>query len=236
MTCRYAIYFAPESGSALEEAGASCIGRNARTGWSGQPHPVEGITEERLFALTESPRRYGFHATLKAPFRLANDHLEISLIEAVSHLASRIEPFEMPQLSVSSLHNFVALIPQEESSALRDLADRCVSMLDAFRSPLTPEERERRKPDQLSSQQRNNLDRWGYPFVFDEYRFHMTLTGPVETSEAEQIIQTYQSVFEPVLAEATVANSITIFVQNEPDQPFGLRQRFPLGNTSVNKL
>lgn len=228
MTFRYALYFTPEPDSPFELAGAICLGRNARTGRSGAPLSIDGIPTNRMLLITAAPRRYGFHGTLKAPFRLAADHLEASLIEATAHLASLIEPFEMPQLSVRQLGNFITLKPEADSDALRNLADRCVAMLDPLRAEMTPEDRARRKPDQLSDQQRNNLDRWGYPYVFEEFRFHMTLAGPVDAAEAPVLIDAYRLLFEPVLANPISVNTITVFQQNEPDQPFHIRQRFSL--------
>ena len=49
--------------------------------------------------------------------------------------------------------------------------------LDPFRAPLTPSERARRRPEDLDPRRRALLDRWGYPHVFEAFRFHMTLTG-----------------------------------------------------------
>lgn len=228
MTSRYALYFTPEPDSPFELAGATCLGRNARTGWSGPPFSVNGIPANRMLTLSAAPRRYGFHGTLKAPFRLAENHLEASLIEVTAHLASLAEPFVMPPLCVSRLGNFIALTLQADCDALRDLADRCVSMLDPLRAEITPEDRARRKPDQLSDQQRANLDCWGYPYVFDEFRFHMTLTGPIDTAEAPALINAYRLLFKPVLENPISVDAITLFQQKEPDQPFHIRQRFPL--------
>jgi len=227
MTSRYAIYFAPEPDSPFEQAGAICLGRNARTGWSGAALAVDGIPAKRMQTISAAPRRYGFHGTLKAPFRLTENYLKATLVEAVDHLASQTEPFDMPQLSVSQLGTFIALKPERDSNALRNLADRCVSVLDPFRAPMTEEDRARRKPEMLTDLQRTNLDRWGYPYVYDEFRFHMTLTGPVDSDEAPILINAYQAVFEPILSKPVLADSITLFEQKEPDQPFVIRKRYP---------
>ena len=228
MTSRYAIYFAPEPDSAFEQAGSLCLGRNARTGWSDEPLPVAGIPKARLQVINAPPRRYGFHGTLKAPFHLNDQFIEANLVEAIDRLASQIDAFALPPLAVKCLGNFIALVPQQESSDLRNLAERCVSDLDAFRAPMTDSDRARRNPDRLTLQQRNNLDRWGYPYVFDEFRFHMTLSGPVEVGEASKLIEAYRIVLEPVLNMLIQADAITLFVQKEPDQPFSIKQRFPL--------
>lgn len=227
MSSRYALYFTPEPDSAFERAGATCLGRNPRTGWSGEPLSVPGIDAARMRTITKAPRRYGFHGTLKAPFRLAPDYIVANLMEAVSRLADGLSPFAMPPLSVAQLGDFIALKPQHDSDALRDLADACVAALDPLREPMTQGDRERRQPDKLTAGQRSNLDRWGYPYVFEEFRFHMTLTGPVEPKEADVLIPAYQNVFNPVFVEPVPVNFITVFEQKEPDQPFIIRKRFP---------
>lgn len=227
MTSRYAIYFAPEPDSAFEQAGAACLGRNARTGWSGDPPLVPGIPPARMQVITAAPRRYGFHGTLKAPFHLAETYIETSLTEALAHLAAQLVPFEMPRLTIAELGNFIALKPQDDSDALRTLADTCVTTFDPLRAPMTQEDRMRRQPEKLTAGQRGNLDRWGYPYVFDDFRFHMTLTGPVEPEESEPLMNAYRQVFDPVLAEPVSVDCITVFEQKEPDQPFTVRQRFP---------
>ena len=35
----------------------------------------------------------------------------------------------------------------------------------------------------VTERQASNLDRWGYPYVFDDFRFHMTLTGPLTADD-----------------------------------------------------
>ncbi|MEQ9487827.1 MAG: DUF1045 domain-containing protein [Alphaproteobacteria bacterium] len=226
MTSRYAIYFTPEPDSAFEQAGATCLGRNARTGWSGAPLHVPGIPPARMQVITAAPRRYGFHGTLKAPFHLAETYIDASLMEAVAHLATQLAPFDMPPLTVAELGSFIALKPQADSDALRNLADTCVTTFDPLRAPMTPEDRARRQPDKLTAGQRENLDRWGYPYVFDEFRFHMTLTGPVQPEESKPLMDAYREVFDSVLAEPVSIDCITVFEQKQPDQPFSVRQSF----------
>ncbi len=127
--------------------------------------------------LTRAPRPYGFHATLKAPFALADPRGEAELRAACADFAARPRAVPVIEPVVSLVGGFVALVPADVPEALTRLAAECVETFDAFRAPLTASDRARRNPAALSARQVAHLDRWGYPYVFDEFRFHMTLTG-----------------------------------------------------------
>ena len=71
---------------------------------------------------------------------------------------------------------FVAIVPATPSPGLDELAADCVTGFERFRLPMTAQERSRRLAAGLSQHQTANLERWGYPYVFEEFRFHMTLT------------------------------------------------------------
>jgi hypothetical protein len=134
--------------------------------------------------------------------------------------AAGIEPFFIPRLVVGQLDGFFALLPATPVAALNRLADDVVVAFDRFRSPLSEVEIERRNPDALSAQQFSNLHRWGYPFVFDSFRFHMTLTGRVAGAEAERVRAALDEVFGPVLAAPVPVDGIALFVEPEPGAPF----------------
>ncbi|QYZ69790.1 DUF1045 domain-containing protein [Neotabrizicola shimadae] len=146
--------------------------------------------------ITDEPRRYGFHATLKAPFRLAPGTTAEALDAALAVLATRLAPVTLTGLALTPVGRFLALTPADPSDALQDLAARCVADLDRFRAPLTPEDIARRRPDRLTPNQRRLLDLWGYPYVMDEFRFHMTLTGPLDPEPAAAVA----AILEPHLA------------------------------------
>ena len=59
---------------------------------------------------------------------------------------------------------------------IQSLAEIMVREIDAFRKPLTKEELNT-KTKGLTRSQDENLIKWGYPYVFSEFRFHMTLTA-----------------------------------------------------------
>lgn len=136
-----------------------------------------------------APRRYGFHATIKPPFRLADGRDVQGLMVALRRLAATLAPVSVPDgLTLTCLGNFVALVADPQPPDLTGVAARVVEALDGFRAPLTPEDRARRRPDGLSVAERHNLDAWGYPYVMDSFRYHMTLSGPLSPAQAAALI------------------------------------------------
>lgn len=224
---RYAIYAAPPAGSALAAFGASWLGYDAETGEAQTPPRIEGLTPERWDALTRRARHYGFHGTFKAPFALAEGTNAEGLIEAVTALAAGYAPFDVP-LRLARIGGFLAMTPAEELSALADLANRCVEQLDRFRRPETPEQVAQRRAG-LTARQSAHLDRWGYPYVFEDYRFHMTLTDPLAGAESAQLQSALASLLEPLLARPLPIDALCLFRQIDRAAPFRLIRRAPLG-------
>ncbi|MFD1795378.1 DUF1045 domain-containing protein [Paracoccus aurantiacus] len=177
---RYAVYYTPPQGQFADFA-ARWLGWDAVAGREVAQPVLPGLD---IAKITSAPRKYGFHATLKAPFRLAADRGSDALYAAVEKLAERLSPVTLDGLTLSRIGGFLALTPVGETAGLNELAAEVVKTLDPFRDALTAAEIARRNPDALSPRQRAYLDRWGYPYVFDEFRYHMTLTSSL--AEAEQ--------------------------------------------------
>jgi putative phosphonate metabolism protein len=176
---RFAIYFVPAANSALYRFGAAVLGYDCYTGAPTARLPDVGVAEAEWAALTAEPRTYGFHATLKAPFRLRDEFGPDDLLADVRTLAASISTIPVIEPAVELIGGFVAIVPRVASPALDRLAADCVTAFERFRLPMTAEEQSRRLAAGLSPHQAANLDRWGYPYVFEEFRFHMTLTGRV---------------------------------------------------------
>ena len=174
----------PGAGSGLDRFGAALLGYDAFTG-EDLPFP-EGVLQAApdWRGLTGDPRKYGFHATLKAPLSLAPGRTEAELVSACEAFAATPRAIPVITPVVGSISGFIAVIPAEPPAELIRLAADCVSEFDAFRAPLTEADRARRNPSRLTPRQREHLDRWGYPYVMDDFRFHMTLTGRVGPSGA----------------------------------------------------
>src|SRR5262249_48288739 len=142
---------------------------------------------EELAELTAEPRRYGFHGTLKPPFALAAGATEAALLDAAGKFALSQSAFNLPGLHLVSISGFLALVPTERSEALHALADTTVQHFDVLRAPASPEELARRRRARLSPRQEALLERWGYPYVMEEFRFHLTLTRRLSAEERARI-------------------------------------------------
>src|SRR5262245_44541671 len=175
---RYAIYFVPPPDSGFYRFGAGFLGYDCYSGADLGYTEKTGLRQAEWAALTRTPRTYGFHATLKAPFRLLPTLAETQLVAELEGFAR--SPRVIPEIAptVQTLGQFIALVPTRAEASLDRLAADCVTAFDGYRRPVPPEERHKRLATGLSPRQVENLDRWGYPYVLDEFRFHMTLTGP----------------------------------------------------------
>jgi len=217
---RYAMYFTPPPESPLTRLAAAWLGRDPFSGAAVQPPATAALARAEIAFHTAAARRYGFHATLKAPFELAAGESEASLADAVARFAAGVEPFAIPRLVVGQLDGFFALLPAAPVAALNGLADDVVRAFDRFRLPLSETEIERRNPDALSAEEFHNLHRWGYPYVFDAFRFHMTLTGRVGGGEAERVRAALEEVFGAALAAPVPVDGVALFVEPEAGAPF----------------
>lgn len=182
---RYAIYYTPPPGP-LARFGAEWLGWDIAAGMTPPRRPdIPGLPAP-LDALTETPCRYGFHATIKPPFRLAPHGTQAALADAVTAFCATRAPVVIPALALARLGRFLALIPQGGTSALNALAVDTVRDLDGFRAtPITAEIARHDRPTLLPAQAKN-LRRWGYPHVMECFHWHMTLTGKRPRAEADQ--------------------------------------------------
>jgi putative phosphonate metabolism protein len=217
---RYAIYYAAEADSALSRFGAELLGYDAHTG-SELPFPDEAL---RLAAdwreVTADPRKYGFHGTLKAPMALASDKTEAELSAACAAFAGKARSIPVIRPIVDSISGFIAVIPTEAVSELQQLAADCVRDFDTFRAPLTAEDHARRTPAKLSERQRDYLDRWGYPYVVEEFRFHMTLTGRLDANRRGPIIEMLRRRFAWLRLDTLAIDRISLFRQEDTESRF----------------
>lgn len=221
MSRRHAVYFAPAHGSPWWRFGAGWLGRDERDDLDlPQPAPP-GFDASRLHALTAEPRRYGFHATLKAPFRLREGADEAVLRTRLAALASRLRPLPLGRLVPVWMDSFVALVPAQRDAALEALAARCVTDLDDLRAPLRAAELARRRPEALDERGRRLLADYGYPHVLERFRFHMTLTGPVDIHLAGRLVpHLAPRIADLNLAHPPVLDRLCLFHQAAPDRPF----------------
>ena len=220
---RVAVYYAPEPDDPLARRGAAWLGRDAESGAPAVQPPIAGIAE-----LTAEPRLYGFHATLKPPLRLADGADWAGLCDAARTLAAGVAPFDLPPLAVADVHGFLALRETAPCPALQALADLCVAVLDPFRAPPNGDELARRRRAGLSPAAEAMLLRWGYPYVFGTWFFHLTLTRRLSPAERATIAPQAAAWFAPALARPRQVRAICLFTQASPGAPFRLAERLPL--------
>ncbi len=217
---RYAIYFAAGSDAALSRFGAELLGYDAYTG-NELPFPHDALHVAPDWRdISADPRKYGFHATLKAPMALVSGRTEPELMAACAAFAGKARPLPVIRPVVDSISGFIAVIPAEPVDALQRLAADCVRDFDSFRAALSEEDRARRRPEKLSERQRDYLDRWGYPYVMEEFRFHMTLTGRLDAERRGPILAMLRERFAALGIGTLVIDRIALFRQDDAKARF----------------
>jgi putative phosphonate metabolism protein len=225
---RFALYFTPAPESPLARFGAGVIGYDCDVGASVGRRQLDGIDAAKAAAATAEPARYGFHGTLMAPFALAPGRSPNELTNALATFARGRAPVPLGRLKVAGIGAFTALVPAGSQDAVAALAGDCVTAFDGFRAPLTARDRERRLAARLSPRQAELLERWGYPYVFAEFRFHMTLTGRLPVQERARWQESLATAFAP-LAEAPVTiDAVSLVRQDDRATAFRVIARRPL--------
>lgn len=217
---RYAIYFAAGADHALSRFGAELLGYDAYTGDEVSfPQDALDIAPDWR-DITADPRKYGYHGTLKAPMALAPGRTEAEFKAACATFAEKARPMPVIRPVVDTISGFIAVIPAEPVDALQQLAADCVRDFDAFRTALTSGERARRKPEKLGERQREYLDRWGYPYVMEQFRFHMTLTGRLNAERRGPILEMLRGRFAALDLETLPIDRIALFRQGDAASRF----------------
>lgn len=223
---RHAIYYAPLPGTAFHDLGSRWVGRDAFTGEACAQPDVAGIQ-----VVTADPRRYGFHATLKPPFALRETVNDEALLRAVAALAAGQDSFTVA-LKVGVLDQFLALVPREPLAPLQRLAEVAVRELDGFRQPPSDDELARRRLSDLTPSQERHLAEWGYPYVFGDFRFHMTLTERLPPSDIERFRSAAEAHFAPVLAEPVAIDGLSLFTEAARGAAFIATRQFPFARSA----
>ena len=205
---RVALYRAPECGDPLGHLGNAWLGRDPELNVTLAQPDIPGIEE-----MTQAPRVYGFHATLRPPMRLATGWDEF--FDCASALARAKTPFDLPPLRVADLSGFLALREQAPCPALDALADACVRATDPHRRRASPAEIAQRRGPGLPPEQDALLLRWGYPHVLQHWRFHMTLTRRLDAAEMAYMRPAAEAHFAGVLGASRRVSEICIFAQRE---------------------
>ncbi|UCI31709.1 DUF1045 domain-containing protein [Mesorhizobium sp. B4-1-4] len=226
---RFAIYYTPAPQHPLTAAATTWLGRDAFA-----PGACSADAGER--ALISQPRRYGFHATLKAPFRLSDGACVEALERALRGFAANIPACPIGPLRIDLIGGFFALVPSQPLPSLRGFASRVVEEFDRFRAPMDADDLKRRMNGGLDDVEMTNLVTWGYPYVRSRFRFHMTLTDRVPEDQRAPMQARLEEVFEPHLGEDYHIDALSLFVQEHRGADFVVRSQFPLRTGAVLQM
>ena len=219
---RYAVYLTPAPQSALALRGAQWLGYDCHEGAVVTQPPYPELPKH-----TAKPSRYGFHGTLRAPFELRHDQTPENLVEATARFASN-RPHLSLRFSVGRLGSFLALVPHRSESVIA-LQEALLPAVEFCRAPLTIYDRSRRAASGLTPRQKTLLERWGYPYVLDELRFHLTLTDAIAGEELARVENWADAHFAEAIKEAIQDMGLAVVAQPDRDTPFTTMAFHPLG-------
>lgn len=232
MIPRYAIYYAPSAVHPLSMAASAWLGRDAFTNKVCERPVLGGLEGIDLDRLTQDARHYGFHATLKAPFELHSEQDEAGLLSAFSALTTRHSPFQA-DIQVAALGPFLAFVLAKGSPQMQALHTDCVVALDGFRAPLSDFDLNRRLHADINPRHESQLREFGYPYIFEDFRFHMTLTERISDQALRaQVLAVLQDHFQD-FAGPHDFETLAVFKQEARDQPFTILDLQPLTGHSV---
>jgi putative phosphonate metabolism protein len=228
---RVAVYFTPPADHPLVRAAAAWLGRDAFSGSALERGPAEGFGASELRDLTADPRRYGFHATLKPPFRIGDERSLDELRNFLAAFCRQRAATSIPALRLTEIGPFFALTADGGSAAVDALADHVVRAFDPFRAPPSDAEMARRRPVILTARQRKYLEDWGYPYVFADFRFHMTLTGPVPADRRVPMRTVLRERFASFIGRPLAVDGLALFCESAPPGDFVVDTYAPLAAT-----
>jgi hypothetical protein len=226
---RYAIYYAPQGGE-LFELGRFWLARDVLSGENLPPPALPGLSPDLHADIVRAPHRYGFHGTLKPPFHLAAAFGEGSLVLALEAFAAARRAFQMPPLKVTIVNDFVALTPSRPCRELDALGRACVVEFERFRAPMTVRERARRLDANLTPRHEELVAEFGYPYVLDQFRFHLTLTGSLDPEALARWQRQLRELWALALGRPVPVEGVALF--RSPDLNGAFRQIgfFPFGS------
>lgn len=225
---RAAIYYTPHPCSQLSRAAAQWLGRDSISLCVAGYRPAQSVTFERYNQLVAGPFHYGFHATIKPPFQLVDGATLHQVAAKLRQFAQQQQRFTLPALEVTRLHDFFCLRLKNPCTKLDELAAATVEAFDGFRQPVDAEELKKRRAAVLSPRQEYLLQKWGYPYVMDEFRFHLSLTGRVVNKEESLLLeQELEQRFPASYLQQNSFSTLSLFVEVNKE-PMRLFRSFPL--------
>jgi alpha-D-ribose 1-methylphosphonate 5-triphosphate synthase subunit PhnG len=217
---RYAVYYVPDQDSDLYRLGSSLLGYSLREGKELPMAALPGAGAPGEYSKKASV--YGFHSTVIAPFRTQRGKEGIA--SAIALALSKHAPFRLAPLRLRLLNGFPALCAEGPMDGFQALEKSLLEALYPLFLPPDPESLGRR--GELNPKQLGYFWKWGYPFVLDEHRFHMTLGDP---NSSDGYIGALKNYFPASSTDALVFGKVTLCAQESPGSRFISLGDFPLG-------
>ena len=232
MTARYAIYFAPDDDSELGIFGATVLRRRAldASDWLNPDLAVEFPQSSVWSDRIQRPAHYGFHATIKAPFELSKGQSADKLIADLAEFCQSCQTISLQGMAPIRTSRYDALAFEQQPEALRQLASDCVITFEKYRAPLTEADIKRRDPTSLSASEIENMHRFGYPYILDDFNFHMTLSGRNDHNDFAYL-SWLNHLYQSMVSAAPVLDRLCIFYQPDRNTPFVRIEETTFGNT-----
>ncbi len=219
---RYSIYYVPDG--LLGKFGASWLGWDIQARKSVPFLQIQN-TEIDLNQLTEKPRKYGFHGTLKAPFRLKSCKTEKELIADFEGFCRNQSSVSSDKLVLQVINDFLALAPGKQSKQINRLAQNCVTYFERYRAPLNKMELAKRRSKPLTIYQQEMLSKWGYPYVFKDFKFHLTLTGKISKTHVDELLSFLGPKIKPIVGDRFSIKELVLVGEDREGLFHGLIRR-----------
>ena len=224
---RFAIYFVPPESNDLTRFTASWFGWDVYKGIK-VDYPVLHNLNYDIKEITNTPSKYGFHGTLKAPFSLVPNKTIDDLKLSLSMLSRSIKKFLIPSICLREISGFIAIVPTVQNQSINFLARKCLEGLDCFRDAEPPEILNKRRSAGLSSSEERHLLKWGYPYVLDDFRFHLTMTGKLTPKVSKNVFSVLSSELQAALNAPLPINKICLFGESNINGQFEVIDEFSL--------
>jgi hypothetical protein len=225
---RYAIYYTPRPGTPLAAFGRSWFGR-ANDGVTLQAFSEAGLAGACPKTTVSHGNYPGLHAVFRNSFRLRDGIGTDALKGRLISFTRRRRPVETGPLTLARAGRYLALRPVEAKPALDWLAAQCVAAFDGYVTTPGNVDTDADEEGQLNDHQRLLLSSFGDPHVLSEYRFQITLTGPLDGAHLERVAQALWPMLEEICAEGVHVDGLSLCGRPDARTPMRLIGRYRLG-------
>ena len=235
---KYALYWVPKRDDALARFGASW------TGWCAEQGEPRARDTLRSFsfdipAITRQLRGHGLHAVFKAPFRLGQGRSRFSLEHILAQVVENCVSFPLPRLRLAVVDGSVALVPDQNCTALGDL----VARIGAAMAPLevagptngfaeAPAMTPAAAPRGISACNSETVIQ--LPIVAAR-RFQMPLTDQLDAAMAFNVKEALEPVLEQILDQPRHLQDVALMGDPGEGRPLRVLQRYELRDTPLRQ-